>query len=512
MGLAGRKQKQRIGHDPRNLSWADDASRFGQNYLSKFGWDASKGLGVQGEGRTSTIKVSQKLDMMGIGAAHSKDPNGIAWKQNKDYENLLARLNAAAAGEDYTAPTGVVAEGGFVRPTEGGEEKEEKAGDEEAKEGKKEKKRKRKEQEGVDSEKKSKKRKKDKGGDAKEDSEATPAPAAEESSDDEPLPAPAPRPVLRRAHRSRHIAAKSMASKSAAAISEILGVAPTPTSLSSSASPMGALTPISDEPASLEKLTKSAKSVTDYFKERLAAKAAAKSGSSTPVPPTVEDGAPRSGLGDARVDDEDEAPRGGLGATRRRDEDEDAPRGGLGSLGGLGLGAGPRADDDDVPRGGLGSFARMFKMPSAAPSTETGKGMAMFAALSSAKVLSGEATPPNVDSAPPTEKEKRKKEKKEKKRKTDETQENEVAVESIATEKKDKKGKKEKRKRSEEDVDASAAVTSGDFSQKEKEKKNRKESNDQQIDADEPVSTPLTKEERKAEKRRRKEEKKRKEA
>ncbi|KAI0262586.1 hypothetical protein BC834DRAFT_812830, partial [Gloeopeniophorella convolvens] len=93
MGLSGRKVKQRIGHDPRNLSWADDASRFGQNYLAKFGWDASKGLGAAGEGRTSAVQVAQKLDMLGIGMQHQKDPDGIAWKQNRDFENLLRRLN-----------------------------------------------------------------------------------------------------------------------------------------------------------------------------------------------------------------------------------------------------------------------------------------------------------------------------------------------------------------------------------------------------------------------------------
>lgn len=32
--------------------------------------------------------------MLGIGAQHTKDPNGIAWKQNRDFENLLERLNA----------------------------------------------------------------------------------------------------------------------------------------------------------------------------------------------------------------------------------------------------------------------------------------------------------------------------------------------------------------------------------------------------------------------------------
>jgi Pin2-interacting protein X1 len=110
MGLSGRREKQRIPNDPRNLSWADskftyiltrrhslapppDAAKFGQAYLSKLGWDPSQGLGADGDGRTSHIKVSQKLDMLGIGAAQVKDPNGIAWKQNKEFEALLKRLN-----------------------------------------------------------------------------------------------------------------------------------------------------------------------------------------------------------------------------------------------------------------------------------------------------------------------------------------------------------------------------------------------------------------------------------
>ena len=40
------------------------------------------------------MQVHHKLDMLGIGAQHTKDPNGIAWKQNRDFENLLKRLNA----------------------------------------------------------------------------------------------------------------------------------------------------------------------------------------------------------------------------------------------------------------------------------------------------------------------------------------------------------------------------------------------------------------------------------
>ncbi|TFK75476.1 hypothetical protein BDN72DRAFT_520746 [Pluteus cervinus] len=118
MGLAGRKVKQRIGNDPRNLSWADDAARFGQNYLAKFGWDSSKGLGISGDGRTTHIKVSHKLDLMGIGAAHQKDPNGIAWKQNRDFENLLRRLNDGAG--DGGVETSEREEGGDVGLKMGG--------------------------------------------------------------------------------------------------------------------------------------------------------------------------------------------------------------------------------------------------------------------------------------------------------------------------------------------------------------------------------------------------------
>lgn len=41
--------------------------------------------------------------MLGIGAAHQKDPNGIAWKQNKEFENLLRRLNAGSIEDESPA-------------------------------------------------------------------------------------------------------------------------------------------------------------------------------------------------------------------------------------------------------------------------------------------------------------------------------------------------------------------------------------------------------------------------
>lgn len=75
MGLAGRKIKQRIGTDPRNLTWADgistvakstpnsllnhlsDASKFGSRYLQSLGWSSGTGLGASGEGRVSHLTV-----------------------------------------------------------------------------------------------------------------------------------------------------------------------------------------------------------------------------------------------------------------------------------------------------------------------------------------------------------------------------------------------------------------------------------------------------------------------
>ncbi|KAL6306533.1 hypothetical protein BKA93DRAFT_145717 [Sparassis latifolia] len=118
MGLSGRKNKQRIPADPRNLSWANDANKFGTSYLQKFGWDPSSGLGASGEGRTRHISVHQKLDMLGIGADHRNSQDGTAWKQGRDFENLLRRLNEAA-GKEVDAGE-VEAEAmkvdGFVRP------------------------------------------------------------------------------------------------------------------------------------------------------------------------------------------------------------------------------------------------------------------------------------------------------------------------------------------------------------------------------------------------------------
>jgi Pin2-interacting protein X1 len=72
-------------------------------------------------------------------------------------------------------------------------------------------------------------------------------------------------------HRARAIASKNMASASATALSEILGVVPTPQTSSKSSSPK-ASTPDVVTPEH-EKISTSTLSVADYFKNRLASKA-----------------------------------------------------------------------------------------------------------------------------------------------------------------------------------------------------------------------------------------------
>lgn len=57
----------------------------------------------------NALKVSQKLDMFGIGAAHQKDPNGIAWKQNKDFEAVLRRLNQTSDDVSINAEVETIA-------------------------------------------------------------------------------------------------------------------------------------------------------------------------------------------------------------------------------------------------------------------------------------------------------------------------------------------------------------------------------------------------------------------
>lgn len=121
--------------------------------------------------------------MLGIGAAQQKDPNGIAWKQNKDFESLLKRLNEAAAAEETNTPSGE------AKDKEGGVDEGETASE------KKEKKRKRKkDREGATEEKAKKRRKSEDSG----DSDKEPVKSASETAEVEVTPVVPPKPYLPR--------------------------------------------------------------------------------------------------------------------------------------------------------------------------------------------------------------------------------------------------------------------------------------------------------------------------
>ncbi|KAK0494812.1 hypothetical protein EDD18DRAFT_1172496 [Armillaria luteobubalina] len=480
MGLSGRKVKQRISADPRNLSWADDASKFGAAYLSKFGWSSSEGLGVSGEGRTSHIKVSQKLDMMGIGAAHQKDPNGIAWKQNKDFENVLMRLNAAQGGAQVVEEQFALG-GQFISETKIADDG---AADEtETKKEKKEKKRKREEK--GDEEGKKKKTKKTK------THESEPADSIEE-----PVVPAAKPPTQRvlprhRAHRARAIAAKNRAATSDAAMSEILGI-------SQSATPQPSTPVEKEELPTLETLTVSMKSVADYFKERLLSK----SGKSTPA---------------ERTDSGEETSRGGIGSGSSRAWLLTSPSG---KTTPAGLELSSRTGDDDAPRGGIGSFnTRPTSDRDDAPH-RIGIGMSKFSSLISSSFLAAtstsmlSSTPLDGDGEAESKSMRTVKEKKRKDKQDDQDGDNkgvrkmEMESEGHDDKKAEKKKRKEAKKRKEQEQEEDVGPTPGaaDLANKKSEKKKRKEAKEElEVGGPEDGSeVTLSKEERKREKKEKK--------
>lgn len=478
MGLSGRKVKQRISADPRNLSWADDASKFGAAYLSKFGWSSSEGLGVSGDGRTSHIKVSQKLDMMGIGAAHQKDPNGIAWKQNKDFENVLMRLNAAQGGAQVVEEQFALG-GQFISETKvaddgGADEKETKK--------KEEKEKKRKREEKGDEEDEKKKTKKTKMHEPTDSIEEPVVPAAKP---------PTQRVLPRhRAHRARAIAAKNRAATSDAAMSEILGI-------SQSATPQPSTPVEGEELPTLETLTVSTKSVADYFKERLLSK----SGKSTPAERT----------------DKEEASRGGIGSGSSRAWLLTSPSG---KNTPAQLESSSRTDDDDVPRGGIGSYnARPTSDGDDAP-PHMGIGMSKFSSLISSSFLAAtststlSSTPLDGDGEAESESMRTVKEKKRKDKQDAQdgdkkgVRKMEMESEGHDDKKAEKKKRKEakKRKQEEQEGDVGPTPDAAELVDKKSEKKRRKEAKDElEVGGSENGSeVKLSKEERKREKKEKK--------
>ncbi|CAE6481060.1 hypothetical protein ACGC1H_005211 [Rhizoctonia solani] len=304
MGLSERKVKQRIGADPRNLAWAENAAKFGHTYLAKHGWAPGAGLGATGDGRVSHIAVAQKLDQLGIGAGRPDGPDSIAWKQAKEFEGLLERLNAASggtSGEDTEAEA--VKESAEEGPTEDRDDEDET---------------KRKEDKARRKEKKKEEKRRAKAEAATESSGSfspTPSTSTPEST---PVAVPAPR---RLAHRARFLAAKRLAGTSSTALSEILGVASTPASTSDSTpTPSTPATPGLTEIPVLDdsnRITTSSQSVADYFKNKMRQRAQATGCVATTSTAVITFEEP----------DVDSATRTGLGASRQDQEEIERPKG-----------------------------------------------------------------------------------------------------------------------------------------------------------------------------------------
>jgi len=266
------------------------------------------------------LKVQQKLDMMGIGAQHQRDPNGIAWKQNKEFEALLKRLNKSddqGGGMDEVDAQRTALGTAFVCA------REEQLANESSVVTKK---RKHGDEDDIDAIENTKK-KKDKKKRSKSSSNKAATSTLDSTSESPSLRAPSPSASVAKhrpmAHRARIRAAKRITDKSASAISEILGIAPS-SSISSSTSTPASITPSTSDPPpslSLNKLTTSTKSVADYFKEKLLSRS---STSSSPMTSSAPSGSVTPGLGATGLgfesskisppNDEDDSPRRGIGS------------------------------------------------------------------------------------------------------------------------------------------------------------------------------------------------------
>ncbi|CAI4473212.1 ALI_HP2_G0017970.mRNA.1.CDS.1 [Saccharomyces cerevisiae] len=99
MGLAATRTKQRFGLDPRNTAWSNDTSRFGHQFLEKFGWKPGMGLGLSPmNSNTSHIKVSIKGDNVGLGAKLKRKDKKDEFDNGECagldvFQRILGRLN-----------------------------------------------------------------------------------------------------------------------------------------------------------------------------------------------------------------------------------------------------------------------------------------------------------------------------------------------------------------------------------------------------------------------------------
>lgn len=282
MGLAGRKIKQRIGADPRNLTWIDDSSKFGEKYLQSLGWTSGQGLGLTGDGRKDNIKIHQKLDLLGIGA-NRRGPEADDWRAGQEYDRLLSRLNQTQdtpqEPQESISLSGFhkasVSEPSLDEPGQMNKKKRKRSSNEETEEKPIKESRKKDKKDKKDKKKKNKETNEDKEVAISDSTLVTPNVDVPQTGEKDST---TKGPVYR-AHRKRHLAAKRLAATSSQSMKEILGISTTgetDTTPPYTAEPVPVFAvdaTIKEEMTSpkLETnlLRKSEKSMADYFSEKL---------------------------------------------------------------------------------------------------------------------------------------------------------------------------------------------------------------------------------------------------
>lgn len=111
---------EKIGLDPRNLSWSEDKSRFAYQQLKNLGWSDNQGLGSSQDGNPNHIAVARKLDNSGIGVGRArKEGDELGGQAGAGLNDVLKRLAAAASASPSPSPAPVL--GGSGEGSEGGE-------------------------------------------------------------------------------------------------------------------------------------------------------------------------------------------------------------------------------------------------------------------------------------------------------------------------------------------------------------------------------------------------------
>ncbi|KAK4936367.1 telomerase inhibitor [Elasticomyces elasticus] len=109
MGLSEPRKRVKLSHDPRNLSWSQSSSSFGQRMMTKQGWKEGQSLGNRDSDHLGSNDVDRlaaarvgilfKDNNLGLGAK-TKSKDVEAQRHGLDaFQGLLGRLNGKSDAE-----------------------------------------------------------------------------------------------------------------------------------------------------------------------------------------------------------------------------------------------------------------------------------------------------------------------------------------------------------------------------------------------------------------------------